>query len=193
MGRDKALLEVGGTTLVGRAVDALRHAGAAHVAVVGGDRDALAALGLRAVLIADDHPGEGPLGGLVTALRTSPAALDPVVVLSCDLPGITAAAVARLVAALAAEPELDVAAAARTDPDPDRPLGDVHPLVAAYRRGALAVAAATFAAGERRLRTAVADLRVRAVDVGPPAVVRNANRPSDLAAGDLPGTAAGEG
>src|SRR5688500_7809469 len=82
MGRDKALLPVGGRALVTIAADALRDAGASEVLVIGGDAVALQDLGLT--LVVDRWPGEGPLAGLATALA---AAHDEVVaVLACDLP-----------------------------------------------------------------------------------------------------------
>ena len=65
MGRDKALIEIDGVAMVTIAVEALRAAGAADVWVVGGDRGAIEALGHR--WVPDLHPGEGPLGGVITA------------------------------------------------------------------------------------------------------------------------------
>ena len=50
-----------------RAADALRAGGATEVVAVGGDLPGLGAVGLDAR--GDDHPGEGPLGGILTALR----------------------------------------------------------------------------------------------------------------------------
>ena len=92
MGRDKALLEIDGRPMAQRVADALWGAGAAEVFCVGGD-PALRSHGVR--LVPDDRPGEGPLGGLVTALRE--AAHDLVVVLACDLIDPSIAAVERLV------------------------------------------------------------------------------------------------
>jgi molybdopterin-guanine dinucleotide biosynthesis protein A len=94
MGRDKALLEVDGRPMAVRVAHALGIAGAAEVFCVGGDA-ALSAYGVR--LLGDDHPGEGPLGGLLTALRH--AAHELVVVLACDLLNPSSAAVGRLVEA----------------------------------------------------------------------------------------------
>ena len=68
MGTDKALITTDGITLVERAVDALTRAGADPVIVVGGNRAAIEALGLR--YVDDQWPGEGPLGGIITALRS---------------------------------------------------------------------------------------------------------------------------
>ena len=42
----------------------------------------------------DDHPGEGPLGGILTALRL--ATCDVVVVLACDMPAVDSTVVAAL-------------------------------------------------------------------------------------------------
>ena len=70
MGRDKALVELpDGGLLAQVAGRALTGAGARPVVAVGGSAR-LTAAGLE--VIADHHPGEGPLGGLLTAF----AALD---------------------------------------------------------------------------------------------------------------------
>ena len=66
-GRDKAIYEHNGTPLAKISLLALREAGASVVFSIGGDADALADMGFRAV--PDDHPGEGPLGGIICALR----------------------------------------------------------------------------------------------------------------------------
>ncbi len=81
MGRDKALVTVDGVALARRVADALVAGGCERVVAVGGDRPALEALGLP--VVADRWPGEGPLGGLVTALGVC-AEGDVVVVAPCD-------------------------------------------------------------------------------------------------------------
>jgi len=75
MGRDKALLPVGGVPMALRVADALRAAGADEVVAVGGDATALAALGLT--VVPDDHPGAGPLAAIVTALAAGAAPGSP--------------------------------------------------------------------------------------------------------------------
>src|SRR5690606_15766602 len=82
MGRDKALIEVDGIALARRVADALRGGGCGRVVAIGGDGPALAALGLEPV--PDGWPGEGPLGGLATALGTARGA-EALVVAPCDL------------------------------------------------------------------------------------------------------------
>ena len=96
MGRPKAFIELDGATLLDRAVAALTNAGAQDVVVVGGDGDRVRAAGHR--FVADEHPGEGPLGGILTALESTEA--DVVVVLACDLVDASPLAVASLVGAL---------------------------------------------------------------------------------------------
>lgn len=114
MGFDKAFIEVGGKQLITCSLDAL--ADASQLLVVGGDdprlKDAAAAAG--AVHVADRWPGEGPLGGVISALSL---ARHPVaVILPCDLPGVTREDVAALVEAVgAARSEAAPAAAIFTD------------------------------------------------------------------------------
>ena len=66
MGRDKALLEWGGFTLVERALQSLR--GVASTVRIVGDREDLACF---APVVSDTFPGSGPLGGIHAALATS--------------------------------------------------------------------------------------------------------------------------
>ena len=167
MGTDKALLAVRGEPLAVTAVRALRAAGAASVQVIG-DGPRLGLLGLDAR--ADDHPGEGPLGGIVTALRL--AECDPVVVLACDMPDIDASVVAAVVTALAADPEADVAV-----PVVD---GRRQILTAAYRRRTLDQLRDAFDAGERAPRRVVERLRVVEVGDLDPGRLADVDRPSDL-------------
>ena len=168
MGRDKALLEIRGRPRVAAARDALVGAGAAEVVAVGGDGEALARLGFRHVV--DRWPGDGPLGGVVTALRA--AVHEVVVVLACDLPDVEPAAVIAVLAALgsadAAIPEVD---------------GRRQVLLAAYRRTCIVQLEAALAAGERALRDAVRRLAVAPVELADARWVHNVNVPGDIEAG----------
>jgi len=94
MGRDKATLEIDGVAMARRVADALIAAGCAPVVAVGGDATRLGAIGIP--VVDDDWPGEGPLGGIITALRHSERAA--VVVAACDLPWLDAPTIERLVA-----------------------------------------------------------------------------------------------
>lgn len=95
MGEDKSLVPVGGAALGQRAVRALVDAGVDDVMLVGGTAEHAAALGGRAV--ADLWPGEGPVGGVLTALHEAfLAGAAEVVCLACDLPAVTGDALAPL-------------------------------------------------------------------------------------------------
>ncbi len=169
MGRDKALIEVDGTSMVLRVVAALRAGGCEPVVAIGGDRAALEQLGI--VVVDDLFPGEGPLGGVITALAGSPA--DLVVVASCDLPHLTGATVGSLVAAMEGDqstttPEVAVAVT-------DRP----HPTCAAWRPGTLPTLRRVFDGGERRLTAAIAELRAAEIQADAQDLA-NVNTPGDL-------------
>lgn len=173
MGRDKALVPVEGVPMAGHAAAALEGAGCNPVLAVGGDAAALEALGL--VTVPDGWPGEGPLGGVITALAACTYA-EMVVVVACDTPWLRAATIRRLVAALDDHPEAVVAVAST-----DR----VEPLCAAWRRSGAPAVVAAFHAGERRIHAVLATLPCLRVVVDA-AELRNVNGPGDVP-GDVPG------
>lgn len=96
MGSDKARFEVDGVPMAERVARAGVGAGAHEVLLVGGTQ--ARAKGLTGTWKKDAHPGEGPLGGVITALKSS--SNDIVVVLSCDMPFITPAVISSLVAGM---------------------------------------------------------------------------------------------
>jgi len=170
MGTDKALLPVGEPPipLAVRVAAALHAAGCPDITCVGGDLDALKALGLTAV--PDDHPGEGPLGGMLTGLRV--AALPTAVVLACDLPAITGASIRGLLTTLGTAPSAEAAV----------PLVDgrlqVH--VLAVRRSARPVLAGAFAAGERSVTRALDRVEVVTTERLDPTTLVDVDEPDDL-------------
>ncbi len=161
MGRDKATVPVGGVAMARRIADVLLAAGCSSVATVGGDPVALAVLGVEH--LADDHPGEGPLGGILTALRLG----SPVVVVACDLPRLTAATVTRLIAGLG---DHDVAMA---------DTGRLEPLCAIWTAPATPVLRTRFEAGERAVHRAIEGLDVTLIAAAADDL-RNVNTPDDL-------------
>jgi molybdopterin-guanine dinucleotide biosynthesis protein A len=171
MGRTKALIEIDGVPMVRRVVDALAAAGCAPVVVVGGDPGELASVGLQPV--ADHQPGEGPLGGILTALRVEDTDL---LVAACDLPDLTAEAVRTV--AIAGAADVDVAVAAD---------GHGHAALLRVNRRAEPALERAFAAGERRLGAALEHCRTVAVEVAA-GTLRNVNEPADL---DARGSRAG--
>ena len=94
-GIDKPGLEVGGTSLLGRALAAVRSADL--IVVVGPERD----LGdADVVQVQEDPPGGGPVAALAAGLSSVSAPV--VVVLGADMPSVDDAAVEGLVAGLGA-------------------------------------------------------------------------------------------
>jgi molybdopterin-guanine dinucleotide biosynthesis protein A len=83
MKRDKALLELGGASLLVRTARLLESVVGAPSVI--GDPPTYESFALP--VIADDWPRAGPLGGIATALRASTASWNLVV--ACDLPYLT--------------------------------------------------------------------------------------------------------
>ncbi len=165
MGTDKAFVEVGGRPLVLRVRDALEQAGASEVVAIGGDLDRLRGLGLDAR--PDREPGQGPLGGIVTALEEVEA--DLLVVAACDLVGLTSGAITEVLAALTSDADAVI-------PRSDR----LEPLMAAYRRRCLGHLRDELDAGERAPHRAVEGLAVVQVRISERDALRDADSPSDL-------------
>ncbi len=72
MGRDKALLELEGVALIVRTTKLVELA-AERCAVIG---DTVRLEGLELLVIEDEFPGAGPLGGIATALRASEVGME---------------------------------------------------------------------------------------------------------------------
>lgn len=159
MGRDKATLPIDGVAMATRVAGALRSAGASRVAVVG-----IAVGGEEHV--PDDHPGEGPVGGILTALNWAKSGI--LVVAPCDLLHPDSAAFEALTRGL----DDAGGAAAWTGADDPLPAAlDVATAAPALR--------AAFAAGERSLRGAIALLAPALVAL-PAAALADADTPDDL-------------
>lgn len=153
MGADKATMLVEGVPMADRVAAALASAGADPVVRIGRE-------------IAG-----GPLPAVAEALRRSPH--DVVVVLACDLPWASPAAIRRVVDAVG-----DGAAAA---PVSD---GRLEPLHAAWRRSAaLAAVDAALAAGERAVHPVLRSVGVSEVAGIDPRTLRNVNTTADLVHG----------
>ena len=165
MGTDKAFVEVDGQPLVLRVVEALRSAGADPVATIGGDLDRLRALGVDAY--PDREAGQGPLGGIVTALEVLDAEI--VFVAACDLIALSGEAVREVLDAMT--PDADAVV-----PRSDR----LEPLLAAYRRRCLPHLRDELAGGERAPHRAVEGLAVVQVRLHDANAFRDADSPGDL-------------
>lgn len=175
MGVPKALVEVDGVPMAGRAAAALHAGGAAVVRLVGGDPSWADRLGLAAV--EDRWPGIGPLGGVATAVLhgagdegREPAEPATVVVVACDQPWLDGAAIEALVAAVQAGAGV---AAARTDD------GRLLAFPSAWRASEGPRLAALVDSGARRADAGFVGVDVVAVRVDH-ASVADVDRPDDL-------------
>jgi len=164
MGRDKALLRIDGEAMAVRVAHALKEAGAAEVVCVGGDLEALRALGL--VALDDEYPDPGPLGGVLTGMSWASELVTAVT--PCDLLVPSASAFSELVATLIASEAM--AAVPIVD-------GRWRPLPAAFRSSARGALVDAFAGGERAVHRAMGRLTLVEVDLGP---LTDADTPEDL-------------
>lgn len=142
MGTDKALLPASNGVLLQQVAKAVGQAtGSATVVAPPGRYEAV---GLP--LLLDRWPGEGPLGGILTALAASKA--DWNLMVAVDMPQLEPALLAALVDAA-----FDCGSLALV---PTYPNGDSEPLCAMYHREAISVMQQHFDAGGRRVKDALA-------------------------------------
>jgi molybdenum cofactor guanylyltransferase len=165
MGRDKALLPFHGGALVEFVARAVAEA--AGKAVLVGDPERYRVFGYP--VLGDRYPGEGPLGGILTALSHSVD--DWNLVVACDMPGISSEFLGRL---------LDAAEASTADVlAPAGPSGRPEPLCSVYHRRARARMEHVFARGERKVSLALAVVHTQIIAVTEMNPFRNVNTPAD--------------
>jgi molybdopterin-guanine dinucleotide biosynthesis protein A len=170
MGRDKALLLRHGRPLASWVAETAAEA--AGNATLVGDPTRYAELGFR--VIPDRFPGEGPLGGILTALRDSSAPWN--LVLACDMPRIDTPLLRKL---------LDTAFGFEGDaviPVTGGPNPMWHPLCGVYQKAAAGMLEAAFMAGVRSVNAAVRQLRVLQLEMGEAPEFQNVNTPEEGAA-----------
>ncbi len=166
MGRDKALLPFAGSTLAARVAAQVASA-AGCVTLVG--PMSYGRLGFS--VTPDIFPGEGPLGGILTALQVTTA--DWNLVVACDMPAVSAGFLREL---LAAAENLDADALV-----PASPGGRLEPLCAVYHRRSRQVLNHAFANGVRKIATALESVHMMRFPVAELAPFQNVNTPEDWA------------
>ncbi|HEU5475226.1 MAG TPA: NTP transferase domain-containing protein [Actinophytocola sp.] len=164
-GVDKVMIEVGGRTLLRRALDAV--AGAEPVVVVGPARPVPGPVRWAR----EDPPGTGPLAGLAAGLAEVPPDTTEVAVLAADLLAAGLSTVDRLRAALRRAP--DAAGALLVDQD-----GRRQWLIGVWRTGPLRRALPAEPAG-RSLGSVLGALPVVEVAAGP-GEAADLDTPNDL-------------
>jgi len=167
MGTDKALIEIDGTPMARRCALALRAAGLSPVLIIGGDARAFE--GWKAVHVADEWPGEGPLGGIITAFRHVRA--DLLMVVPCDLLDPTAESIVEIMNAVGSHDAVVPVVAGRK-----------QWLFSIWHRRSSPVLEAEFGRGARSIRSAAAKL-----DVCYPVVTRSPAGPDPYSDADTPG------
>lgn len=166
-GRDKLREPIGdsGELLVQRPINTLRDIFGARVKLVGECHQTIVALADG--VIPDEHPGVGPIGGIVSALRASDSS---VFVLAGDMPGVSASEVLRM-AAVADASSGWMAVLALSD--------RLHPCAGIYSQEALPILFGCLTRGEHRLGAALPQGACVPVTV-PPDFAANVNLPDDL-------------
>jgi len=165
MGQDKALLPIDGIPCLQRVI---RAATAWPTLVIGRERPrGWNDHGIR--FEPDDYPGEGPLGGLLTAFRHH---RGPVLVLPCDIPDVDA-------------PTLRSVAQAWIVNQPPAMVcvldGEINPLIALYSPLCHAICADAFATGERSPRRLLERLGAQQITLKHTQRLIDIDTPADLA------------
>jgi molybdopterin-guanine dinucleotide biosynthesis protein A len=153
-GRDKALVEIGGQPMLARMIQLMQSV-PMEVKVVAADRKYSA---FAAGIVMDRWPGEGPLGGIITALEDSAkssARPEWNVILSCDMPFLTREWLAFLVERAVNSNTQVVLAHSTHGPEP---------LCACWRTDAAETLRAAFESGVRKVTHGVALLRSEVLD-----------------------------
>jgi len=153
-GKDKALVEVGGKPMLVRMCELLRTV-VSEVTVIA-DPEKYSDLGLRCV--ADLWPGEGSLGGIITALEDAGSRYQSPewnLIVSCDMPFLTREWLVYL-AGRALKSSSQVAL-------PESPHGP-EPLCTCYRTDAAPALRAAFERGVRKITDALKQVTTEVLD-----------------------------
>lgn len=175
MGRDKAGVLLHGQPLWQRQLATLRAVQPAELFISGKADAAYASEGVE--IVADNFPGLGPLSGLEAALRRATHPL--VLILAIDLPAVTPALLASLLAS----------ASDSTTGCVPRGADCFEPLAAVYPRACLPVVEVCLRDTDRsmqrfvRLALAAGLVKERALGSDEIALFKNVNLPGDLDAG----------
>jgi molybdopterin-guanine dinucleotide biosynthesis protein A len=162
MGRDKARLPFRGSDLVSVVAGAVEQA-TGNVSLIGH---------AELPAIPDRYPGEGPLGGILTALHHTSS--DWNLIVACDMPEVCPGFLTVLLAR-AEGSEADVLLPHGPDRLP-------QPLCAVYHRRALPTLEEHFSRGVRKVTAALEGLAVERLFVAELSVFQNVNTPEDWAA-----------
>jgi molybdopterin-guanine dinucleotide biosynthesis protein A len=153
-GRDKAVVEVGGMPMIARVIELLRGV-TRQVKIVAAPGKHIE---FGAEIVEDQWPGEGPLGGIITALEDaaqSAARPDWNLIVSCDMPFLTREWLAFLGERAANSREQVVFPRSGSGPEP---------LCACWQTAAAAKLRSGFERGVRKVTEGIALLRAEVLD-----------------------------
>jgi molybdopterin-guanine dinucleotide biosynthesis protein A len=165
MGSDKALLALNGEPMLMRTIRVLREV--VEAVYVVGPPERYEKFGY--LVIPDEVPGAGPLGGIITALASSKASWNLVV--ACDMPGLAPAPLRQLIEkAMSTDADCCLAVTGGNLPEP---------LCAVYHQRALPAMRKAFEEGIRKCTSAFEGLKVAHWPVAGESLVANLNTPSE--------------
>jgi molybdopterin-guanine dinucleotide biosynthesis protein A len=165
MGVDKGSMCIMGRPLIDFSISVLREAKAKEIIVVGGE--SLQGEFDDVVQVGDFYPGEGPLGGVITAL--SVIEQDLAVILSNDLLHLDSTTILKMISAI---DEGDIVLPVTN--------GIRQVLCGVWRRNLLPVLIEGFTNGKRSLKSALDPIDVTEVFDFNSIKFQNANTPSDV-------------
>ena len=170
-GAAKGMLQLaGGRTIIDHLADQVRRAGIDQIVLVANDPAPYEACGLE--IIPDLHPHEGPLAGVEAALDHYAGRFDAVLVLPCDVPGLTADEITALRSALERSGAPVVTAATGDD--------EWHPLCALVRTTVLPAVSNAVRNGRRKVTELWRRLGAEVCHFDSESAFCNVNSPEDL-------------
>jgi len=170
MGFDKAFLEINGEPLIAKVVRVFNEAGLSDCCIVGGDAKAFRSLGH--ICLPDMHPGEGPLGGIITALTSfMKQGKSHGMIVACDLPNISKDFITEMILMSIEEPKSIVV------PVLEERLQWMHAL---WPIEVLPVLLKSFTGGIRAPWRATKDLQLLKIEGIDPKVLFDVDEPDDL-------------
>jgi molybdopterin-guanine dinucleotide biosynthesis protein A len=167
MGRDKALLPFRGGSLATHGAAIVTEAAGSAAFI--GDPVKYGHLGYP--VFADQYPGEGPLGGIATALGVTTA--DWNLVLACDMPAITAEVLSEVLSEAEGCGADVVMPCGRS--------GRWEPLGAVYHRRCLPTLTRALASGVRKITDGLGELAIARYAVNDDSWFQNLNTPGEWA------------
>lgn len=166
-GRRKADLEVGQGTILDHLMEVFASASLPHMYLSVADSKSWP--GDSCPLIEDEIPGQGPLGGIVSAFHAVPEK-ECFFVCATDMPGVNVSAVIRLCGLWEGE-KWDCPVVAETS-------RHIHPLFGIYPRKILSAAEKMLAEGDRRMMHLLKETGAQKVFFEDEAVFANINTPA---------------